>query len=87
MIKTTGQSGSIVGNALKSIFSSIHSDKSIQDLQNLGIAVYDFDKSGTAHFRDVSSVITDLMLTVHETSQDMQQDLEHIAGGRPKLAA
>lgn len=82
MIKTTGQQGGMIGNALKSIFSSIHSDKAIADLQSLGIEVYKFDADGTAHFRNVSDVITDLMLKTHETSENMQKDLEHIAGGK-----
>lgn len=82
MIKTTGQQGGMIGNALKSIFSSIHSDKAIADLKSLGIEVYKFDADGTAHFRNVASVMTDLMLKTHETSQDMQKDLEHIAGGK-----
>ncbi|WP_378955673.1 phage tail tape measure protein [Pelosinus sp. sgz500959] len=82
MIKATGQSGGNVGNALKSLFSSIHSDKAIRDLQDLGIQVYKFDKDGTASFRDVSSVMTDLMLTTHETSKNMEKDLQDIAGGK-----
>ena len=87
MIKTTGLEGANIGNALKSLFSSIHSDKAITDLTNLGIEVYKFDADGTKHFRDVSQVLMDLMLTSHETSQNMAKDLQDISGGRPKLAA
>jgi len=82
MIKTTGLEGANVGNALKSIFSSIHSDKAVADLKNLGIEVSSFDKNGTQHFRDVSSVITDLMLKTHETSTNMAKDLQDISGGK-----
>ena len=87
MIKTTGLEGANIGNALKSIFSSIHSDKAIADLKALGIEVATFDQNGVQQFRDVSSVITDLMLKTHETSKNMAKDLQDISGGRPKLAA
>lgn len=82
MIKTTGMAGGNVGNALKSMFASIHSDKAIADLKSLGVEVYNFDKDGTAHFRNIASVMTDVMLKTHETSKDMQKDLQDLAGGK-----
>ena len=39
-IKSTGRSGAEIGNMLKSVFSSIHSDKAVKDIQNLGIEMY-----------------------------------------------
>ena len=53
MIKSTGRSGAEVGNALKSLFSSIHNDKAIKQLQELGIEMYKVDEQGQKHFRNL----------------------------------
>jgi len=87
MIKATGRSGAEIGNALKSLFSSIHSDKSIKQLQALGIEMYKVDEQGQKHFRNLHDVFVDLMITSHTTSQNMEKDLLAISGGRRKLAA
>ena len=87
MIKSTGRSGAEVGNALKSLFSSIHSDKAIKQLEALGIQMYKVDADGQKHFRNLHDVFMDLMITSHTTSQNMEKDLLAISGGRRKLAA
>jgi TP901 family phage tail tape measure protein len=87
MIKSTGRSGAEVGNALKSLFSSIHSDKSIKQLEALGIQMYKVDAEGQKHFRNLHDVFMDLMITSHTTSKNMEKDLLAISGGRRKLAA
>jgi hypothetical protein len=74
-------------NALKSLFSSIHNDKAIKSLEELGVSVYEFEEDGTKHFRNLQDVFIDLMLTSHTTSQNMERDLLAISGGRLKLAA
>lgn len=87
MIKTTGLAGATIGESMKSLFSSIHSKKAIQSLQELGIEVYKIDEDGTKHFRNVQSVLIDLMTTSHTTSKNMEKDLLAISGGKLKLAA
>lgn len=87
MIKSTGRSGAEVGNALKSLFSSIHSDKAIKQLEALGIQMYKVDAEGQKHFRNLHDVFMDLMITSHTTSKNMEKDLLAISGGRRKLAA
>lgn len=87
MIKTTGLAGATIGESMKSLFSSIHSKKAIQSLNDLGIEVYKFDEDGTRHFRSVQAVLIDLMTTSHTTSRNMEKDLLAISGGKPKLAA
>jgi TP901 family phage tail tape measure protein len=87
MIKATGRSGAEVGNALKSLFSSIHSKKALQQLEALGIQMYKVDEDGTKHFRNLHDVFIDLMITSHTTSRNMEKDLLAISGGRRKLAA
>ena len=74
-------------NALKSLFSSIRSDKAIKQLEALGIQMYNVDEQGQKHFRKLHDVFIDLMITSHTTAQDMEKDLLAISGGRRKLAA
>jgi TP901 family phage tail tape measure protein len=87
MIKATGRSGAEVGNALKSLFSSIHSNKAMKQLEELGIEMYRVDEQGQKHFRSLHDVFVDLMITSHTTSRNMEKDLLAISGGRRKLAA
>jgi TP901 family phage tail tape measure protein len=87
MIKATGRSGAEVGNALKSLFSSIHSKKALQQLQELGIEMYRVDEQGQKHFRNLHNVFVDLMITSRTTARNMEKDLLAISGGRRKLAA
>ena len=82
MIKSTGRSGAEVGNALKSLFSSIHSDKAIKQLEALGIQMYRVDVDGQKHFRNLHDVFVDLMITSHTTSKNMEKDLLAISGGK-----
>lgn len=82
MIKATGRSGAEVGNALKSLFSSIHSKKALQQLKELGIEMYRVDADGQKHFRKLHDVFIDLMITSHTTSRNMEKDLLAISGGK-----
>jgi hypothetical protein len=74
-------------NALKSLFSSIHSKKALQQLQELGIEMYRVDEQGQKHFRNLHNVFVDLMITSRTTARNMEKDLLAISGGRRKLAA
>lgn len=82
MIKVTGQGGATVGEAMKSLFSSIHGKKAIEAIEGMGIAVYKLDADGTKHFRNVRDVMLDLMTTSHTTSKNMEKDLLSISGGK-----
>ena len=82
MIKSTGRSGAEVGNALKSLFSSIHSKKALAQLQELGIEMYRTDENGQKHFRKLHDVFVDLMITSRTTSRNMEKDLLAISGGK-----
>ena len=82
MIKATGRSGAEVGNALKSLFSSIHNDKAIKQLKELGIEMYKVEADGTKHFRKLHDVFIDLMITSHTTYRNMEKDLLAISGGK-----
>lgn len=76
MIRATGQSGAIVGNSLKSIFSTLDSTKGRAALEDLGIGMYNLDKDGTKHLRNMEHVIIDVMLAVSGTNKSLQKDFE-----------
>lgn len=82
MIKNTGQSGSVVGNSLKAIYSNIHSKKGIADLEAMGIAVYEFDQKGTKHFRNVENVLIDLMIKTQGAKENLEELMQNVSGGR-----
>lgn len=82
MLRNTQQAGGEIGNAMKSIMGSIHSSKAIKDLENMGIAVYEFDEKGTKHFRNVTQVLIDLMLKTRDTKVNLENLLKDISGGR-----
>lgn len=69
-------------NALKSLFSSIHSKKALAQLQDLGIEMYRTDENGQKHFRKLHDVFVDLMITSRTTSRNMEKDLLAISGGK-----
>ena len=82
MAKATGQSGSTVGNALKTIYSSIHSSKAISDLEAMGIAVYKVGEDGKKAFRPVADVMTELMIKTKGTKENLEQLMQHVASGK-----
>lgn len=81
LIKDSGQAGGIVGNTLKAIFSNVHSKKGIEELEKLGISIYEFDQNGTKHFRNVESVFTELMIKMRGSSVNMEETMKKISGG------
>jgi len=76
MIKNTGQSGAIVGNSLKNIFSTLDSKKGRAALEDLGISIYKVSEDGTKHLRNMEHVIVDIMLAVSGTNKSLQKDFE-----------
>jgi len=79
MIKNTGQSGAIVGNSLKNIFSTLDSKKGRAALEDLGIGMYKLDTDGTKHLRNMENVIVDIMLAVSGTNKSLQKDFEGLS--------
>ena len=71
-----------LGNTLKSLYSSLNSKKAIEDLQNLGIEVYQFSQDGTKQVRSFESIILDMMTKMHTSSMDMSHTLQDISGGK-----
>lgn len=83
MLRNTQQAGGEIGNAMKSIVGSIHSDKAIKDLEALGVQVYEFGENGQKQFRKVSEVLVDLMIKTQGTKTNLEDLLKDISGGKP----
>lgn len=82
MLRNTQQSGAEIGNAIKSIMGSIHSEKAIKDLQSWGVEVYKFGKDGQREFRNVGNVLVDLMIKAQSTNRSMEDLLKNLSGGK-----
>lgn len=82
MLRNTQQSGAEIGNAIKSIMGSIHSEKAIKDLQSWGVEVYKFGQDGQREFRNVGNVLVDLMIKAQGTNRSMEGLLKNLSGGK-----
>ena len=82
MARKTMAEGGEIGNALKSIFGSIHSDKAISELERIGVQVYKIGESGKKEFRAVDDVLVDLMVHAQTTNENMEGLLKGISGGK-----
>lgn len=82
MARKTQADGGEIGNALKSIFGSIHSQKAIKALQDFGIEVYKVGENGEKSFRKVDDVLLDLMIKAQGSKQSMEDLLKAISGGK-----
>lgn len=82
MLRNTQQSGAEIGNAIKSIMGSIHSEKAIKDLQSWGVEVYKVGQDGQREFRNVGNVLVDLMIKAQNTNRSMEDLLKNLSGGK-----
>lgn len=82
MARKTMAEGGEIGNALKSIFGSIHSDKAIGELERIGVQVYKIGENGKKEFRAVDDVLVDLMIHAQTTNENMEELLKGISGGK-----
>lgn len=82
MARKTQAEGGEIGNALKSIFGSIHSNKAITELQKFGIEVYNFGENGEKSFRKVDDVLLDLMIKADNSKESLEGLLKAISGGK-----
>ena len=85
MLANTQQAGGEIGNAIKSIMGSIHSKKAIEDIENMGVAVYKFSEDGKKEFREVGQVLVDLMIKTQNTDKNLENLLKNMAGGKRNL--
>jgi len=82
MARNTGRGGAEVGNAIKSMLTSIHTEKAIKQIEKMGISMYDVGADGTKSFRDVEQVMLDLMVTSDSTDKNIEKLMMSISGGK-----
>lgn len=81
-VRSTGRSGTEIGNTLKTVFGSIHSKKAIDELDKLGVATYKYSEDGKKQFRDVQDVLLDLMVATQGTSANLEDLFKSASGGK-----
>lgn len=90
IIRSTGLTGAVVGNGVKSIANSIHSSKAIEEFEALGISVYDVGENGEKSFKKITDLLLELSIKAPATGKNVEEAFRDIAGGRfqvGKLAA
>lgn len=85
--RNTGLSGATIGDGLKSILNSIHSDKAIKELQKFGVEVYKTGEDGEKQFRKISDVLMDVALKAPIAGKNIEKAFRDLAGGKPEIAA
>lgn len=86
VIRSTGQTGSVVGNAIKGIANSIHSSKAIEQLNELGISVYNIGENGEKSFRKITDVLMELSIKAPQVGANLEEVLRTAAGGKYQVS-
>jgi len=81
-VKNTGRSGQEIGNTLKTVFGSIHSDKAVGEIEAIGVAMKTTAADGTQKWRKVQDVIVDLAIATRATTKDVEGLFKAAAGGK-----
>ena len=79
--RNTGLGGATVGDGLKSILNSIHSNKAIKELQKFGVEVYKVGEDGQRQFRKISDVLLDVAIKAPIAGQNIEKAFRDLAGG------
>lgn len=69
-VRNTAKTGDEIGNTLKSMFSSMQSDKAIRAMQDFGIEVYRVGETGKTEMRPLQDLIMDISLALRATPKD-----------------
>lgn len=84
--EVTRESGNIIGNSLKTIFSRITTmDSSIEVLESIGVAVHEF-RDGVESVRPVADILEDLAAKWGSLSEEQQQNIALQIAGRFQLS-
>ena len=85
-VRETAKSGNEIGTALKSMFNSMQSDKSIKALKEFGINVYKVGEDGKKSFRSMQDIILDTSLAIQTTDKSTSKLLLTLAGGKYQVS-
>jgi len=81
-VRNTGRSGAEIGNTLKTVFGSIHSDKAVGEIEAIGVAMKTTADDGTQKWRKVQDVLVDLAIATRATTKDVEGLFKASAGGK-----
>ncbi|BAL84689.1 putative phage tail tape measure protein (plasmid) [Selenomonas ruminantium subsp. lactilytica TAM6421] len=88
-IRSTGKTGNEIGTTLKSMFSSILSDKNIKSMEQFGVRVYDIGENGSRKLRDMKDIILDIsrvLSTGGKDAKELRDFMMPIAGGKQQYS-
>ena len=88
-VRNTAESGNIIGNALKSMFSSILSDKNIKNMERYGVQIYKIGKNGKQELREMQDIIMDISRLLANPSMDtkgLREFMMTISGGKQQYS-
>lgn len=90
-VRSTAENGGIIGNSLKSMFSSILSDKNIKNMEQFGIQVYNIGKDGKKHLRDMQDIILDISKALSGNTKNvdvkgLREFMMPISGGKQQYS-
>lgn len=81
-VRSTGRSGAEIGNMIKSVLGSFHSDKAIAEIEALGVSVTKVGKDGQTEFRKAQDVLLDISLEAQGTEKNLEELFKQVAGGK-----
>ncbi len=82
MSQVTGKAGGEVGRSIRSMLVSMNTDRARKQLEQLGIAVYEFSEDGTKRLRSFEDIIPDLMRVLQTSEKDMSKVILTMSGGK-----
>jgi TP901 family phage tail tape measure protein len=82
MSRNTGRAGGELGNSIRAMMVSIHSDKAVKEIEKLGVSMFEVGQNGKKSFRDTEQVLMDLMITADATDKSVEKMLLGISGGK-----
>ena len=90
-VRSTAENGNIIGNSLKSMFSSILSDKNIKNMEQFGIQIYKIGKKGTKELRPMKDIILDISKALSENPKNvdtkgLREFMMPISGGKQQYS-
>lgn len=88
-VRATAENGGIIGNSLKSMFSSILSDKNIKNMERYGVEIYKIGNNGKKELREMQDIIMDISRILGNPSMDtkgLREFLMSISGGKQQYS-
>lgn len=81
-VRATGRSGAEIGQTIKTVLGSFHSEKAVKELDKIGISVTKIGKDGQTEFRKAQDVLLDLAVAAQTTDKNMEELFKAVSGGK-----